>query len=234
MQETDLLIQRITNLISIDEDYRSRDTNASIRRLSWITFIFLPLIFASGIFGMNVDIFQSNLSWTYYIAFVIPICLMVAIGYLLFRNEFHIIRRALLCLLPHRETENNQSEAILDNSTVLAWAAATGQTPILATILGMNQGQPPVQQHVADNTILISAIINGHIEAARLLIHDPSVDLSAQDPDGNTALHLAASQGASELVRCYYGAVQIQRLSTRITVLRSKLRFQRAMKSARH
>ena len=37
IHETDLLIQRITNLISIDEGYRSRDTNASIRRLSWIT-----------------------------------------------------------------------------------------------------------------------------------------------------------------------------------------------------
>jgi hypothetical protein len=63
VQETDSLIQRITNLITINEGYRSRDTNASIRRLSWITvwssillmhqhtnrnqFIFLPMIFTS-------------------------------------------------------------------------------------------------------------------------------------------------------------------------------------------
>jgi hypothetical protein len=37
VKETDFLIQRVTNLISIDESYRSRDVNSSIRRLSWIT-----------------------------------------------------------------------------------------------------------------------------------------------------------------------------------------------------
>jgi hypothetical protein len=37
LQETDVLIQRISNLISIDEGYRSRDLNASLARLSWIT-----------------------------------------------------------------------------------------------------------------------------------------------------------------------------------------------------
>jgi protein subunit release factor A len=36
-QNADVLIQRITNLISIDEGYRSRDQNASLNRLSWIT-----------------------------------------------------------------------------------------------------------------------------------------------------------------------------------------------------
>jgi len=37
INETDILIQRVTNLISIDEGYRSREQNDSIRRLSWIT-----------------------------------------------------------------------------------------------------------------------------------------------------------------------------------------------------
>lgn len=37
LQETDALIQRVTNLISIDEGYRSRDQNESIKRLTWIT-----------------------------------------------------------------------------------------------------------------------------------------------------------------------------------------------------
>ena len=61
-QSADVLIQRITNLISIDEGYRSRDQNASLSRLSWITvsgklqpkeisdinqFIFLPLVFVA-------------------------------------------------------------------------------------------------------------------------------------------------------------------------------------------
>lgn len=37
IKETNSLIQRVTNLISIDEGYRSREQNDSIRRLSWIT-----------------------------------------------------------------------------------------------------------------------------------------------------------------------------------------------------
>lgn len=37
MQETETLVQRVSNLITIDEGYRSRDQNESIRRLTWIT-----------------------------------------------------------------------------------------------------------------------------------------------------------------------------------------------------
>jgi hypothetical protein len=37
LRATDTLIQRVTNLISIDEGYRSRDQNESIKRLSWVT-----------------------------------------------------------------------------------------------------------------------------------------------------------------------------------------------------
>ena len=36
-EETDTLIQRVTNLITIDEGYRSRDQNTSIWRLTWVT-----------------------------------------------------------------------------------------------------------------------------------------------------------------------------------------------------
>ena len=42
MQETDSIVQRVTNLITIDEGYRSRDQNASIRRLTWITVGCIP------------------------------------------------------------------------------------------------------------------------------------------------------------------------------------------------
>jgi hypothetical protein len=37
VDDTNVLIQQITNLISIDQGYRSRDQNSSMRRLSWIT-----------------------------------------------------------------------------------------------------------------------------------------------------------------------------------------------------
>ncbi|BCS04112.1 uncharacterized protein AKAW2_70990S [Aspergillus luchuensis] len=40
-----------------------------MRRISLITFIFLPLMFASSLFGMNVNALQSNPDWRWYIVF---------------------------------------------------------------------------------------------------------------------------------------------------------------------
>ncbi|KAL2148135.1 hypothetical protein VTH82DRAFT_1797 [Thermothelomyces myriococcoides] len=54
------LIQLEFNLSSIAEAQKSRTTNLSIKRLSWITFIFLPLMFIATLFGMNVDILECD------------------------------------------------------------------------------------------------------------------------------------------------------------------------------
>ena len=51
MQETDSIVQRVTNLITIDEGYRSRDQNASIRRLTWITVGRIPDLL--GLFALK-------------------------------------------------------------------------------------------------------------------------------------------------------------------------------------
>ncbi|KAF2111830.1 hypothetical protein BDV96DRAFT_634593 [Lophiotrema nucula] len=48
--------------------------NASLWRLSWITFIFLPFTFLVSFFGMNVDTFENNPSIKWY--FVAAVCLM--------------------------------------------------------------------------------------------------------------------------------------------------------------
>ncbi|RPB29183.1 hypothetical protein L211DRAFT_261322 [Terfezia boudieri ATCC MYA-4762] len=47
VKESSSLIERTHNILSIDEAFRSRAQNASIQRLSWITFIFLPLLFVA-------------------------------------------------------------------------------------------------------------------------------------------------------------------------------------------
>ncbi|KAK3995008.1 hypothetical protein QBC44DRAFT_320932 [Cladorrhinum sp. PSN332] len=52
--------------IAIRNTRISLELNASLWRLSWITFIFLPLTFLSGFFGMNVDIFADNPSIKWY------------------------------------------------------------------------------------------------------------------------------------------------------------------------
>ncbi|RPA71894.1 ankyrin [Ascobolus immersus RN42] len=50
-----------SNILSIDEAYRAREQNASIKRLSWITFIFLPLLFVAGLVK---SFFLWMLSWS--------------------------------------------------------------------------------------------------------------------------------------------------------------------------
>ena len=65
------LIQLEFNLTSIAEAQKSTSTNVSMKRLSWITFIVLPLMFISSLFGMNVDIRKSNPDWWIYIIFAI-------------------------------------------------------------------------------------------------------------------------------------------------------------------
>ena len=46
-------------------------------RLSWITFIFLPLNFISSFYGMNVDTFEANPNIRYYFASAIPLMVVV-------------------------------------------------------------------------------------------------------------------------------------------------------------
>lgn len=53
--------------VSINEAHRSTSLAASMKRLSWITFIFLPLMFASSLLGMNVDILKNDPSWYWFL-----------------------------------------------------------------------------------------------------------------------------------------------------------------------
>ncbi|KAM7196556.1 hypothetical protein V8F33_006055 [Rhypophila sp. PSN 637] len=73
VQVQDDLIKPTTNLldmlyksVAIRDARLSLELNASLWRLSWITFIFLPLTFLSGFFGMNLDLFSDNPSIKWY------------------------------------------------------------------------------------------------------------------------------------------------------------------------
>ncbi|KAI8720022.1 hypothetical protein NCS52_00446500 [Fusarium sp. LHS14.1] len=63
------LIQIEFNLVSIREAQLSTSTSTSMKRLSWITFFFLPLAFIAGLFGMNINLLESNPPWWFYIIF---------------------------------------------------------------------------------------------------------------------------------------------------------------------
>jgi Mg2+ and Co2+ transporter CorA len=60
------MIKKLYKSVSIRDARLSLSLNASLWRLSWITFIFLPLTFLVGFFGMNVNIFDNGPSLKWY------------------------------------------------------------------------------------------------------------------------------------------------------------------------
>ncbi|TGZ80709.1 ankyrin [Ascodesmis nigricans] len=80
------MIELEFNLVSsIFEARKSLSASFSMKRLSWITFIFLPLMFTSSLFGMNVDLLSKNTSWRWYLALSVPTLLLVLLTWLLFK-----------------------------------------------------------------------------------------------------------------------------------------------------
>lgn len=65
--------------VEIRDSRHSLQLNTSLWRLSWITFIFLPLTFIVGFFGMNVDTFANNPSIKWYFVAAVPMMLLVLI-----------------------------------------------------------------------------------------------------------------------------------------------------------
>ncbi|OAF98488.1 ankyrin, partial [Paraphaeosphaeria sporulosa] len=72
--------------VSINEAHRSTSIATSMKRLSWITFIFLPAMFTSSLFGMNVDILQSNPDWRWYLLFSGGCLILTVLVWLLSRH----------------------------------------------------------------------------------------------------------------------------------------------------
>ncbi|KAF8247742.1 hypothetical protein K440DRAFT_600870 [Wilcoxina mikolae CBS 423.85] len=89
------LVKRTNNLSELM--YKSvgiRDTRESLRlgasmwRLSWITFIFLPLTFLCSFLGMNVDTFSNNPSIKWYFISAAPFMVIVLIFWYLLKHWF--------------------------------------------------------------------------------------------------------------------------------------------------
>ncbi|EKJ75846.1 hypothetical protein FPSE_04026 [Fusarium pseudograminearum CS3096] len=74
LKELDQTIRDLLQLefawVSIHEAHKSTSLGTSMKRLSWITFIFLPAMFASSLFGMNVNILENNPDWRWYLLFI--------------------------------------------------------------------------------------------------------------------------------------------------------------------
>ncbi|KAE8140150.1 ankyrin repeat-containing domain protein [Aspergillus pseudotamarii] len=61
--------QSLRELLQIELAWVSRNESASVKRLSWLTFVFLPPMFVSSLFGMNVNLLENNPDWRWYILF---------------------------------------------------------------------------------------------------------------------------------------------------------------------
>ncbi|KAH7200630.1 ankyrin repeat-containing domain protein [Fusarium oxysporum] len=71
--------------VSINESFKSTSTATSTKCLSWVTFIFLPAMFASSLFGMNVNMLKDNPDWRWYIAVVAASLLLTITAWLIFK-----------------------------------------------------------------------------------------------------------------------------------------------------
>ena len=73
--------------VGIRDSRHSLQLNLSLWRISWLTFVFLPLTFISSFFGMNVDIFNpGDPSVRYYFASAVPMMVLVLILWYLVKH----------------------------------------------------------------------------------------------------------------------------------------------------
>ncbi|KAI5837010.1 hypothetical protein DFP73DRAFT_569569 [Morchella snyderi] len=57
-----------------------------MKRLTWITFIFLPLLFVASLFGMNLDILETGpVKWWWYVVLSFSLFVMVLAGWAMFK-----------------------------------------------------------------------------------------------------------------------------------------------------
>lgn len=82
IQPTNNLSDLMYKSVGIRDSRQSLQLGLSMWRLSWITFIFLPLTFIVGLFGMNVDAFAENpsIGW-YFLAAVVLMIFVLLLWY---------------------------------------------------------------------------------------------------------------------------------------------------------
>ncbi|KAH9869191.1 hypothetical protein IAQ61_006396 [Plenodomus lingam] len=86
--------------VGIRDARHSLQLGLSMWRLSWITFIFLPLTFTVGFFGMNVDVFAANPQIKWWFITSVPVLLTVlvlwyAVKHSLSRQRQNPLRRGV-------------------------------------------------------------------------------------------------------------------------------------------
>ena len=88
IKTTDSLSDLMYKSVGIRDTRHSLELSYSMWRLSWITFIFLPLTFTTSFFGMNLDVFSEDPSLKWYFISAAPMMVLVLIVYWLFKHQF--------------------------------------------------------------------------------------------------------------------------------------------------
>ncbi|EPS45815.1 hypothetical protein H072_120 [Dactylellina haptotyla CBS 200.50] len=80
IKQTDKLTDLMYKTVGIRDSQDSLRLGTSMWRLSWVTFVFLPLSFITSFFGMNVDLFEDNPSIKWYFISATPFMTVVLIS----------------------------------------------------------------------------------------------------------------------------------------------------------
>ena len=168
---------------------------------------------------MQVDLFNTAAKWQYYIYTSLVLILMIFTGWAMLRFRRRLLLLSMVLILqPLRwlirlvvERERKKQAKRLDGATdvekqprsaseetaiVLKWAASAGRTDVIRSIL-----ETSIKRNLdfrVTGGALLSAIQNGHIEAAQALI-EAGDGLMYTDERGATALHWAAKMGQSTI-----------------------------------
>ncbi|KAH8149790.1 uncharacterized protein LAJ45_05942 [Morchella importuna] len=207
LRETRDLIERTHNIISIDEAYRSRDMNESVKRLSWITFIFLPLLFVASLFGMNINILENNPGWFYYLEIAIPMffSIMVAVAFLkhwkslrdpqTWRNFLITRKKVNKMIAPVMAVR--KSIFVREKAYDLEQGFTNGRDEQLIAAIDAGDGErvKELLTRPKQNTNMpVRALVRGHCEGAeRFIEHRDSTTASTT---GRTPLQAAAASGS--------------------------------------
>jgi ankyrin repeat protein len=155
---------------------------------------------------MNVDLFQNDSSWIYYLYLSIPLFFVILACYAFLKYKRRMLRaigHVILRLLYEADGQDTtDAEMALaaeseTSETVLRWAASAGRVDIVSSMA--KRASVPAMSHSDEKgTPLLWAVRNGHQDIAEVLITKTS-DLNATDEDGATALHWAARHGMSKI-----------------------------------
>ncbi|KAL3455864.1 ankyrin repeat-containing domain protein [Aspergillus heterothallicus] len=83
-ERLDRFEQAVSSLLQLEYTRHSVEEADTISRISQFTFIYLPLMFASSLFGMNVDILRDNPGWYWYL---LVATVFLSITYILYRRD---------------------------------------------------------------------------------------------------------------------------------------------------